>query len=138
MKIAKTFKEFCKIKRKFYKKNTIKRVDHINGKRFVSYWEKDDWIGYKVKSFDEYMTPSISKYVNDVNGLELYEDTKNIVEYLYNNMDKVVAYQHRYYDNMVEKGKFIGIILTNRDSYFAIDDNGQHKLVSMYWVVKIK
>ena len=59
MKISKTFKEFCKIKRKFYKKNTIKRVDHINGKRFVSYWEKDtnNVKHYVVKDY------SLSNYV---------------------------------------------------------------------------
>lgn len=47
MKVAKTYKEFSKIKRKFYKRNTVKRVDHFNGKRFVSYWEEKD--GYVMR-----------------------------------------------------------------------------------------
>ena len=54
MKVAKTYKEFSKIKRKFYKRNAVKRIDHFNDKQFVSYWEKDDWIGYVIPSFLTY------------------------------------------------------------------------------------
>ena len=68
MKVAKTYKEFSKIKRKFYRRNAIKRVDHFNGKRFVSYWEEKDWLFYVVNSFDEYISSNISKYVKDVIG----------------------------------------------------------------------
>lgn len=48
MKIAKTFKEFNKITRKYFKKHCVKRVDYFSTGRCVSYWEKEDWIGIAI------------------------------------------------------------------------------------------
>ena len=135
MKIAKTYKDFCKINRKYYKKNMVKRVDHINNKRFVSYWEYKDWVGYIVKSFDEYITKKIYAYVKSVVGPDICLETRDKVLYLYNNTDKTIEYKLK---GLTEGGKFIGIILTNRDAYYAVNDNGQHKLIPMHWNFDIK
>ena len=127
MKVAKTYKEFSKIKRKFYKRNAVKRIDHFNGKRFVSYWEEKDWLCYVVNSFDEYISSNISKYVKDVIGNDLYDNILENVKYLYGNKDKIFHFQYSYNENTNETyGSFCHIILTNRDAYFAIHSKNDY------------
>ena len=139
MKVAKTYKEFSKIKRKFYKRNAIKRIDHFNGKRFVSYWEEKDWLCYVVNSFDEYISSNISKYVKDVIGDELYDNILKNVKSLYDNKDKIFHFRHSYNGNTNEiHGSFYHVILTNRDAYFAINSKKdfEYILIPMFWKIE--
>ena len=139
MKVAKTYKEFSKIKRKFYKRNAVKRIDHFNGKRFVSYWEEKDWLCYVVNSFDEYISENISKYVKDVIGNDLYDNILENVKYLYDNKDKVFHFRHSYNGNVNEiHGSFCHVILTNRDAYFAINSKKdfEYILIPMFWKIE--
>lgn len=139
MKVAKTYKEFSKIKRKFYKRNTVKRTDHFNGKRCVSYWEEKDWVCYAVNSFDEYISKNISKYIKNVIGSELYNSVLENVKYLYDNKDKSFLFQYSYNGNNNETyGSFCHIILTNRDAYFAIHRKNDYAymLIPMFWHIE--
>jgi hypothetical protein len=137
---------FLKIKRKYYKRHCIKRIDHFNGKRFVSYWEKEDWIGYVIQSYLTYsLDESMSKEVKLLIGEDLYNDSLDKVKDLYDNIWKQYKF---YYDNPVTNerneyiGYFIGVILTNRDAYFLASDKqyskdkNDYQLVPMWWNVK--
>lgn len=140
------YHKFLKIKRKYYKRHCVKRVDHIHGKRFVSYWEREDWIGYIITSYLSYtLDKSIIREVKLVISSELYDSTLDTVKDLYNNIWKQYKF---YYTNPVtnEKneytGYFIGVILTNRDAYFLVSDKKYSKdkkdyqLVPMWWNVE--
>ena len=133
MKIAQTYKDFSKIKRKYYKRNTIKRIDHFDGKRFVSYWEKDDWIGYIIPSFLTYSTnKSISKEIKLLIGEEDYNETLERVKFLY---DVSFSEKLRFHVN----GYSAGVIITNRDSYYLVNtekyskDMKDYALIPMFW-----
>lgn len=140
------YHKFLKIKRKYYKRHCVKRIDHFNGKRFVSYWEKEDWIGYVIPSFLTYSNDkSTSREVKSVIGPTLYYDTLGIVKNIYDNIWEKYKF---YYINPVTNerneytGYFIGIILTNRDAYFLASDKKyskdkkDYRLVPMWWNVK--
>jgi hypothetical protein len=143
MKIAQTYKDFSKIKRKYYKRNTIKRIDHFDGKRFVSYWEKDDWIGYTIPSFLTYSTnKSISKEIKLLIGEEDYNETLERVKFLYDVSfsEKLRFHVKNYQNNIIERnGYFAGVIITNRDAYYLVNtekyskDKKDYKLVPMFW-----
>ena len=125
------YRTFLKIKRKYYKRHCVKRIDHFNGKRFVSYWEKDDWIGYIIPSFLTYSTDkSISREVKSVIGSTLYYD--NIWEEYKFSLDNEHLYQ----------GFVIGVILTNRDTYYLVSNKKYSKdkkdwvLIPMFWKIE--
>ena len=140
------YHNFLKIKRKYYKRHCIKRVDHFHGKRFVSYWEKEDWIGYIIPSYLSYTTDkSMSKEVKWVISSELYDVTLDTVKDLYDNIWK--QYKFYYVDPITNEraeyaGYFIGVILTNRDAYFLVSDikyskdKKDYQLVPMWWNVE--
>lgn len=140
------YHKFLKIKRKYYKRHCIKRIDHFNGKRFVSYWEKEDWIGYVIPSYLQHtLDKSIIKEVKCVIGSELYDSTLDTVKDLYNNIWGKYKF---YYVNPVNNKRseyikyFIGVILTNRDAYYLVSDKQYSKdkkdylLVPMWWNVE--
>lgn len=140
------YHKFLKIKRKYYKRHCVKRIDHFNCKRFVSYWEKEDWIGYVIPSYLSYtLDKSIVKEVKWVISSELYDSTLDAVKDLYDNIWKQYKF---YYDNPITNerneytGYFIGVILTNRDAYFLASDKKYSKdkkdyqLVPMWWKIK--
>ena len=128
MKIAKSYREFTKINRKYSKRNMIKRIDHINGRRFVSYWEYKDWVGFIVDSIDKF-NENIISYTKDMIGSELYDYKIDGIKFLLLNIGIDVTIKK----NNVS-GKFMGLILTNRDVYYLIDN----MLVPIHldWVVK--
>ena len=138
------YHRFLKIKRKYYKRHCVKRVNHIYGKRFVSYWEKEDWIGYIITSYLSYtMDKSMIKEIKSVIGDELYNDTLDIVKDIYDNIWAEYKFSYKYKDNeQIYKGFVIGVILTNRDAYFLVSDKKYSKdkkdynLVPMWWNVK--
>ena len=138
------YHKFLKIKRKYYKRHCVKRVDHFNGKRFVSYWEKDDWIGYIILSYLSYtIDKSMIKEIKSVIGDELYNNTLDIVKDIYDNTWSEYEFSYKYKDNkQTYKGFVIGVILTNRDAYFLVSDKKYSKdkkdynLVPMFWHVE--
>lgn len=135
---------FLKIKRKYYKRHCVKRVDHIHGKRFVSYWEKDDWVGYIIPSFLAYSTDkSISKEIKLLIGEDLYNDTIENVKLIYDSFWKLYKFYHKYQDTTNEYiGYSIGLIMTNRDVYYLVSNKKYSKdkkdwvLIPMYWNVE--
>ena len=135
------YHKFLKIKRKYYKRHCVKRVDHIYGKRFVSYWEKEDWIGYIVPSFYTYsLDKSVSKEIKYLIGPDLYNNRLEAVKLLYNEIWKEFRSYYNYKDNnYVEYGYFLGVIITNRDAYFLVSnvkyskDKKDYKLIPMFW-----
>lgn len=143
MKIAQTYKDFSKIKRKYYKRNTIKRIDHFDGKRFVSYWEKDDWIGYIIPSFLTYSTnKSISKEIKLLIGEEDYNETLERVKFLYDvSFSEKLRFHVKNYQNITREinGYFAGVIITNRDAYYLVNtekyskDMKDYALIPMFW-----
>lgn len=135
------YHKFLKIKRKYYKRHCVKRIDHFNGKRFVSYWEKEDWIGYVIPSFLTYTEDkSMSTEVKLLIGQELYDSTLDTVKDLYNN----IWGEHKFsLDNEhLYQGFIIGIILTNQDAYYLVSnkkyskDKKDYQLVPMFWHVE--
>lgn len=125
MKIAKTYREFIKINRKYAKKNMIKRIDHINGKRFVSYWEYKDWVGYIIDDIDKFDNKVIY-YTKLMIGNGLYYIKLDEIKFLLSNIDLEVNFN----DGIT--GKFRGLILTNRDVYYLVDD----MLIPIYYKLK--
>lgn len=121
MKLTKTYKAFCKIKRKYNKRNTIKRIDHIHGKRFTSYWEYKDWVGYVIDNIDKLNKYTIS-YIRLMIGNEWYNNIKEDIVFLLNNTGSVISVKWSKNDKAI-KGVFGGIVLTNRDAYYLIDNN---------------
>ena len=138
------YHKFLKIKRKYYKRHCVKRIDHFNGKRFVSYWEKKDWIGYIIPSYLSYtIDKSMIKEIKLVIGDELYNDTLDIVKDIYDNIWSEYEFSYKYKDNeQIYKGFVIGVILTNRDTYFLVSDKKYSKdkkdysLIPMFWHVE--
>ena len=139
MKIAKDFRAFSKIKRKYYKRHTEKRVDHFDGRRFTSYWEKDDWVGYVVKTYEELLRPQIYDYVKWMVSPEILKVRLKQIEYLYNTTEPVTFTT---YGNNTDKdwyhehtGIFKGIIVTNRDAYYLLEnlDTKENKLIPIFW-----
>lgn len=125
MKIAKSYREFIKINRKYNKKNTIKRIDHINGRRFVSYWEYKDWIGFIVNNLD-ILDDNIISYTRLMIGEDLYNNKLDEIKFLLSNIGIEVMVK----ENLI--GKFRGLILTNRDVYYLVED----LLVPIYYVIE--
>ena len=138
------YHKFLKIKRKYYKRHCIKRVDHINDKRFVSYWEKDDWIGYCVPSYISYsLDESMSKEVKLLIGEDLYNDSLDKVKELYNNIWGEYKFSFNYQnEEQSYKGYFISVIITNRDVYFLVSDKqyskdkNDYRLIPMFWNIE--
>ena len=135
------YHKFLKIKRKYYKRHCVKRIDHFNGKRFVSYWEKEDWIGYIVPSFLTYSNDkSVSRDVKSVIGPILYYDTLDIVKNIYDNIWE--EYKFSLDNEHLYQGFIIGIILTNRDAYYLVSNKKYSKdkkdwvLIPMYWKIE--
>ena len=136
------FYKFFKIKRKYYKRHCVRRVNNINGKRFVSYWEKEDWIGYIISSYLTYSSDEFERQeVRSLIGSELYEATLNTVKELYNNIwgQYKFSFNYKNEEKNTYIGYFIGVILTNRDAYFLASDKQYSKskkdyqLVPMWW-----
>ena len=73
MKIVDNYRIFKKIIRKFNNRHCVKHVDYFNGRRFVSYWEKEDWLGYRVDSLDK-LTPQVMKYIHFMIGEEMMDE----------------------------------------------------------------
>lgn len=132
MKIANTYREFLKIKRKFYKRNMIKRINHINGRRFVSYWEYKDWVAFIITGSNT-LNNSINSYLRLMIGDEWYNKIKDDIEFLLNNIGSNISVTWRKIEKTVT-GKFEGIVLTNMDAYYLIDGN----LVSLYFSLEKK
>ena len=140
------YHKFLKIKRKYYKRHCVKRIDHFNGKQFVSYWEKDDWIGYIVPSFLTYSTDkSISKEIKLLIGEDDYNKTLRRVKFLYEVgfSEKLKFYVKNYRNNIIEiNGYFSGVIITNRDVYYLVNtekyskDKKDYALIPMFWLVE--
>ena len=138
------YHKFLKIKRKYYKRHCIKRVDHINDKRFVSYWEKDDWIGYCVPSYISYsLDESMSKEVKLLIGEDLYNDSLDKVKELYDNIWREYKFYFNYQnEEQSYKGYFISVIITNRDVYFLVSDKqyskdkNDYRLIPMFWNIE--
>ena len=136
------YHKFLKIKRKYYKRHCVKRVDNINGKKFVSYWEKEDWIGYIIPSYLMYtIDKSTVKEVKSVIGPDLYNDTLGVVKDIYDNTWGKYEFSFMSKDKVEQayQGFVIGIILTNRDAYFLVSDKQYSKekkdyqLIPMFW-----
>lgn len=140
------YHKFLKIKRKYYKRHCVKRIDHFNGKRFVSYWEKDDWIGYIVPSFLAYSTDkSISKEIKLLIGEDDYNETLERVKFLYDvSFSEKLKFHVKNYRNITREinGYFAGVIITNRDAYYLVNtekyskDKKDYQLVPMFWHVE--
>lgn len=131
------YHKFLKIKRKYYKRHCVKRIDHFNGKRFVSYWEKDNWIGYIIPSFLTYSNDkSVSREIESVIGPTLYYGTLGIVKNMYDNIWE--EYKFSLDNEHLYQGFIIGVILTNRDAYYLISrikyskDKKDYQLVPMF------
>lgn len=127
MKIVNNFRVFKKIIRKFYKKNSIRCIDHIRGKRFVSYWEYKDWLGFLVDN-KEQINKEITDYIIFMIGDELYESKHNEIYSLLENKGIKVRFKEGI------SGIFNGLMLTNRDAYFLIDQI----LVPIFYTVEKK
>jgi len=138
------YHKFLKIKRKYYKKHCVKRIDHFNGKRFVSYWEKDDWIGYCVPSYLSYsLDESMSKEVKLLIGEDLYNDSLDKVKELYDNIWGEYKFSFNYQnEEQSYNGYFAGVIITNRDAYYLVNTEKYSKnmkdyaLIPMFWHVE--
>lgn len=135
------YHKFLKIKRKYYKRHCVKRIDYFNGKRFVSYWEKDNWVGYVIPSFLTYSTDkSISREVKSVIGSTLYYDTLDIVKNIYDNIWE--EYKFSLDNEHLYQGFVIGVILTNRDTYYLVSNKKYSKdkkdwvLIPMFWKIE--
>ena len=134
MKIAKDFRTFNKIKRKYYKRHDTIYVVHINGKKFTSYWEKDDWLGYVVKTYDEYKQDRILDYVYWMVGPTTFEEIAKQTEELYNTTNTVT------FKSKDEEytGYFRGVLLTNRDTCYLLEDASTKEslLIPMHWTLE--
>lgn len=111
MKLVKDFRLFKKILRKYYKRHCVKRIDHIRGKRFVSYWEKEDWLGYRIESVDQF-TDKIKKEFRMMIGDEVYSAV-DIKEYL-------IVHPRVWIEDEDKTFVVDGFMLTNRDAYAII------------------
>lgn len=145
MKIVETYKDFCKIKRKYYKRHTDKKTDILCGKRITSYWEKGDWIGYIIPSYETYTNDKvISKEVRFMIGDEIYNATIETVKKLYKNSgySKAFTFHYEYQNHQYIDGNwFLGVILTNRDAYYLVSRKKYSKeykdyvLIPIHWKV---
>ena len=122
MKIVDNYRIFKKIIRKFNNRHCVKRVDYFNGRRFVSYWEKEDWLGYRVDSLDK-LTPQVMKYIRFMIGEEMME-AFDIAENIKEKPNYLVHGEAGELDLGDMEYRFDGIMLTNRDAYaiLKIDD----------------
>ena len=127
MKIVDNFRIFKKIIRKFYKKNTIKHIVHTNGKCFVSYFEHKDWLYFIVDNIEQ-LNKEITKYIILMIGKELYETKYEEICYLLKNKGINIQFKEGV------SGSFNGLILTNRDTYYLIDQ----MLVPMFYTIEKK
>ena len=139
MKIAKDFRSFNKIKRKYYKKRTKKVVDFFGKKRCTSYWEIDDWLGYIVKTYEEFLHPEIRDYVEWMVGPDMTEARLEQIAHLYNTTEPVTftTYSNQTDEEWEHKhtGYFRGILLTNRDAYYLLEnpETRENKLIPIFW-----
>jgi len=133
MKIVDNYRIFKKIIRKFNNRHCVKRVDYFNGRRFVSYWEKENWLGYRVDSLDK-LTPQVIRYIRFMVGedvMDAFDIAENIKE------------KPNYLADMNDLGdmeyRFDGIMLTNRDAYaiLKIDDYKYKKYDYLYPIFKL-
>lgn len=133
MKQVNNFRIFNKILRKYYKRHTIKHVDHIHGRRFVSYWEKEDWLGYRIEDSKQ-LTPEARKYMRLMAGEEVVKALKNIDEFIDGN--PTIWFEDE------DGGKYFeGVMLTNRDAYAIIKDDftsEEEYLYPLYFLVNSK
>ena len=115
MREVEDFKTFNKILRKYSNRHCTKRVDNINGKKFTSYWEKEDWLGYRVTKIDQY-TFEVQKYIQLMIGSEVMQQV-HLWKFLEKKPD--IFFPDGDEDDMLY---FRGIMLTNRDAYAIIAD----------------
>lgn len=136
MRIVDDFRIFNKILRKYRKKHCIKRIDRFsNGKKYTSYWEKEDWLGYIVTSPDAiYSKGSIGEYFVDMVGPVLYSHSKKEIYQLYKEGNEVTLINTHNNDEVT--GKFLGVILTNMDSFYLIEDGEYRNLVPVMFELK--
>ena len=114
MRQVNNFRIFKKIIRKYHKRHCVKRIDHFGGKRFISYWEKEDWIGYRIEKLEQ-LTDAVKKEILlEVGGYVL--DAVDLEEYL------VVKPNVWFDDNSDETLYFRGIMITNRDAYAILGE----------------
>lgn len=121
MRIVDNFKLFKKIQRKFYKKHCVKRIDHINGKRFVSFWEESDWLGYRVNN-EAQLNSEIYHYIRLMVGDECLNNIK-IKELLGCGYRSGIRLKKEEYKT---PHKFNGVMLTNRDAYAILEEYDEH------------
>lgn len=125
MKIVDNFKLFKKIQRKFYKKHCVKRIDHINGKRFVSFWEESDWLGYRVNNSTQ-LNDEIYRYIRLMVGDECLNNL-NLKELLGCGYSPGIWLKKEGYKT---PHNFKGVMLTNRDAYAILEEYDEHGVLT--------
>lgn len=133
MKQVNDFRIFNKIVRKYYKRHTLRKVDIINGKPFVSHWEISDWVGFRIEDSKQ-LTPKVLKAFRLMVGPEVMDALKNLDEYV--DVNPNVWFEGE------EGGKYFqGLMLTNRDAYAIIKDDfisEEEYLYPLYFLVNAK
>ena len=130
MKQVNNFRLFKKIVRKYYKRNCVKRVDHFNGKRFVSYWEDRNWIGYRINE-PEQLTDAVKKEIRLEVGDYVF-DKIDLAEYL-------IVKPNIWFGHEDTTWHFRGFMITNRDAYAIVSDGGEDEyLYAIYKLIKAK
>ena len=127
MKQVTNFRIFKKIVRKYYKRHCIKRADLFNGKRCISYWEKEDWIGYRITE-PEQLTDAVKKEIK----LEIGEEVFNSINFEH----YLTVKPNIYFDNVDDVWKFRGFMITNRDGYVIVSDGKNEYLHDIYKLSK--
>ena len=137
MKIVDNYRIFKKIIRKFNNRHCVKHVDYFNGRRFVSYWEKEDWLGYRVDSLDK-LTPQVMKYIRFMIGEEMME-AFDVAENIKEKPNYLVHEEAGELDLGDMEYRFDGIMLTNRDAYaiLKIDDYKYKKYDYLYPIFRL-
>ena len=132
MRQVKNFRIFNKIQRKYYKRHCIKRVDHFNGRRFVSYWEKDDWLGYRIDDSKQ-LTPEVCEAIRLMIGDDIYNKI-DFTEFL-NARPNFKVDDDKLFDSDVIIFEFRGFMITNRDAYAILGDANEY-LYPIYKLLK--
>lgn len=130
MRQIKDFRIFRKILRKYYKRHCVMRADRIKGKRFVSYWEKEDWLGYRIDNVEQ-LNDKIKREIRLAVGDYVFNKI-DLVEYL-------IVKPNVWFEHDETAWSFCGFMLTNRDAYAIVSDGGEDEyLYSIHKLIKAK
>ena len=128
MKIIDSFKKFHKIVRKYFKRHCVKRVDYLSTGRCVSYWEKEDWIGFAITK------PEQLEDIGIIKSIENHIDPNPMVcaEFIHDFRKKYLKEPYQLFDEGGVVYSLRGLILTNRDVYYLVEKDEQQYLRPIY------